>query len=366
LSTVESERRLLWALKPRLHAFDDDALNAEPTAALLDDFITPVEHFFVRNNGRLPPEHTGDLDAWTLKIDGEVERTASFSVAALRSQFETITVTAVLECAGYGRDAFDPPVDGVPWGRGPVGCARWTGVRLRDVLSACGVKRAAVYTAHHSGDLQTDANEPAISRGIPIAKAMEPETLLAFEMNGEPLPFLHGGPLRVVAPGFPGSAWQKWLARLELRDREHDGEKMNGTDYRLPRRRFAPGEPIDESDFTVIVDMPVNSLITAPLDGFAARAGALDVRGFAWSGHVPVRSVEISTDGQRWLPAQLEPEVERFAWRRFRTSFEVPAGPVTLMARATDTQGRAQPLEAPWNPRGYCNNAIQRVRSAVG
>jgi sulfite oxidase len=359
--SADSERRLLWALKPRLHAFDDAALNAEPTPDLLDDFITPVEHFFVRNNGRLPPEYAGDPDSWPLKIDGEVERSTSFSVAALRSQFETVTVTAVLECAGYGRDDFSPPVDGVPWGRGPVGCARWTGVRLGDVLTACGVKRPAVYTAHHSGDLHTDSDEPAISRGIPIAKALAPETLLAFEMNGEPLPFLHGGPLRVVAPGFPGSAWQKWLTRVELRDREHDGEKMNGTDYRMPRRRYAPGETVDESQFDVIVDMPVNSIITSPRDRFDARGGKIDVRGFAWSGHVPVRSVEVSTDGQQWLPAQLEPEAERFAWRRFRASLEVPGGPVTLMARATDVEGRSQPLEALWNPRGYCNNAVQRV-----
>ncbi|HEX5779847.1 MAG TPA: sulfite oxidase [Xanthobacteraceae bacterium] len=360
--SAESERRLLTALKPRLHAFDDDALNAEPAAELLDDFITPVEHFFVRNNGRLPPEPAGDTDTWTLQIDGEVERTASFSVAALRSQFESVTVTAVLECAGYGRDAFDPPVDGVQWGRGPVGCARWTGVRLGDVLKACGVKRSAVYTAHHSGDLQVDADNAAISRGIPIAKAMSPETLLAFEMSGAPLPFLHGGPLRVVAPGFPGSAWQKWLTRLELRDREHDGAKMNGTDYRLPRRRYVPGEAVDERDFDVIVDMPVNSIITSPRDGFDARGGKIDVRGFAWSGHVPVRAVEVSTDGERWLPAQLEPEVERFAWRRFRASINVPAGPLTVMARATDAEGHTQPLEAPWNPRGYCNNAVHRVR----
>jgi sulfite oxidase len=361
--SVDSERRLLWALKPRLHAFDDAALNAEPTAELLDHAITPIEHFFVRNNGRLPPEPAGDVDTWTLRIDGEVERATAFSLAALRSQFEVVTVTAVLECAGYGRDDFSPPVDGVPWGRGPVGCARWTGVRLGDVLKACGVKRSAVYTAHHSDDTQPDSDAPAISRGIPIAKALAPETLLAFEMNGEPLPFLHGGPLRVVAPGFPGSAWQKWLTRLELRDREHDGEKMNGTDYRLPRRRIAPDEPIDESLFDVIVDMPVNSIITSPRDGFDARGGKIDVRGFAWSGHVPVRSVEVSTDGQRWLPADLEPEADRFAWRRFRASLDAPTGPVTVMARATDLQGRSQPLEAPWNPRGYCNNAVQRVRS---
>jgi sulfite oxidase len=136
---------------------------------------------------------------------------------------------------------------------------------------------------------------------------------------------------------------------------------MNGTDYRLPRHPVRPGEPVNERDFAVIVDMPVNSIITSPHEGFETRTGKIDVRGFAWSGHVPVRAVEVSTDGQRWLPAPLEPEAERFAWRRFQASLEVPEGPVTVMARATDVQGRTQPLDAPWNPRGYCNNAIQRV-----
>jgi DMSO/TMAO reductase YedYZ molybdopterin-dependent catalytic subunit len=221
----------LAALKPRLRRFSDSALNAEASPELLDAAITPLESFFVRNNGWLPDELHGDRDAWTLSIDGEVERPANFTLLKLRENFETVSVTAVLECAGYGREGYDPPTDGVPWGRGPVGCARWTGVRLADVLRACGVKPSAIYTGHHSADVQTDGSgRAAISRGIPIAKAMTPETLLAFEMNGEPLSFLHGAPLRMVAPGFPGSAWQKWLARIELRDREHDGEKMRGTD----------------------------------------------------------------------------------------------------------------------------------------
>jgi sulfite oxidase len=365
LSSTEAERRLLAALKPQLRVFNDSALNAEAAPELLDPAITPISSFFVRNNGWLPPEPVGDRGDWTFTIDGEVERTATWSLRNLREDFETVTITAVLECAGYGREDFDPPTDGVQWGRGPVGCARWTGVRLADVLRACGVKASAVYTGHHSADRQTDGSGlPALSRGIPIEKAMASETLLAFEMNGEPLPFLHGGPLRVVVPGYPGSAWQKWLSRLELRDREHDGEKMNGTDYRLPVVPVRPGEPVDEAHFQVITDMPVNSLITSPVEGFSHSAhGSLEIRGFAWSGHVPVQSVAVSADGGRhWQDAQLEEEFERFAWRRFRTTIDPGPGAVAIMARATDAQGHAQPLEAPWNPRGYCNNAVNRVR----
>lgn len=371
MRSSESERCLLAALKPRLRAFDDPALNAEATPALLDaGAITPIPCFFVRNNGWLPDPPAGRPDDWRLTIDGEVERPASWTLGALRREFETVTVTAVLECAGYGREGFDPPTDGVPWGRGPVGCARWTGVRLADVLAACGVKAGAVYTGHHSGDRHIDEPaKPAISRGIPIAKAMAYETILAFGMNGEPLPFLHGGPLRIVVPGYPGSAWQKWLSRLELREREHDGEKMTGLDYRLPRIPILPGTAIDERDFEVITDMPVNSLVTAPLQGFAVPAGApFEVRGFAWSGHVPLLSVAVSADGGgRWVTAELTDETERFAWRRFRATLEAPeTGPVTVLARATDAEGRAQPLDsAPWNPKGYCNNGVHRVRGRL-
>ena len=187
-------------------------------------------------------------------------------------------------------------------------------------------------------------------------------------MNDEPLPYLHGGPLRIVAPGFPGSAWQKWLARIAVRDREHDGEKMTGTNYRLPREPVRPGDAIDPARFTVITDMPVNALITAPLAGFAASPGELAVRGVAWSGHISVASVAVSADGgASWREARLEAGADRFAWRRFTALVEASAfGPVTIMARATDAKGGAQPLDgAPWNPRGYCNNAVHRVVGTI-
>jgi DMSO/TMAO reductase YedYZ molybdopterin-dependent catalytic subunit len=315
----------------------------------------------------LPPSAAA---SWTLTIDGEVAQSRSWTTEALRAEFGVVSVTAVLECAGNGRSAFQPPTDGLQWDVGAVGCARWTGVRLRDLLRACGLKRSAVYTGHHSPDVLMDGSgKPALSRGLPLAKALAPETLVAFAMNGEPLPLLHGGPLRIVAPGYPGSAWQKWLARISVRDREHDGEKMSGTDYRLPERTLAPGDPIDPSDFTVITDMPVRSLITCPQDGFFVPAGAsIDVRGFAWSGHTPVEAVDLSTDGgSTWHAAGLEPVGEAFAWRRFRASrlFE-REGPAVIMARARDMAGRAQPLgSAPWNPRGYCNNAVHRVAGTV-
>ncbi len=351
--------------KPGLIAHEGGPYNAETPVHWLDEPITPVERFFVRNNGDCPD---ADPATWRLAVDGFVERTLSLSVDDLARDFETVTITSVLECAGNGRSTLDPDVEGVPWGLGAVGCARFTGVRMRDVLAAAGVKPQAVYTAHHSPD-RTESGKPALSRGLPRWKALAPETLIAFAMNGAPLPLAHGGPLRVVAPGFPGSAWQKWLARLELRDREHDGAKMTGLDYRLPTVPVRPGATPDPATFAVIEDMPVKALVTHPAEGASLAIDApCEIRGFAWSGHTPVERVHVSTDGGvTWAAASLEAGEGPFAWRRFRFPW-IPDRPglVTLLARAADAAGRVQPLDQSWNPRGYCNNGCQRVTVAVG
>ncbi|MCU4180931.1 sulfite oxidase [Bosea sp. BH3] len=361
------ELPLLRRLKPGLHVHDEEALNAEPALSLLGEAITPIDAFFIRNNGELPePVAEGN---WRLAIDGEVERPTVWTVAELKDAFETVSVTAVLECAGNGRSQFEPATDGLQWRLGAVGCARWTGVRLADVLRAAGVKPEVVYTGHHSPDRQIGKPEKAaLSRGLPIAKALSPETLIAFGMNGEPLPRLHGGPLRIVAPGYPGSAWQKWLERITLRKDEHDGEKMRGTDYRLPISLVAPGEALDPANFSVITDMPVKSLLTAPEDGFEARLGErIRVTGFAWSGAIPLASVEVSGNGgASWREVRLEQGEGPFAWQRFEA--QVPAeraGPIAIMARARDAEGNSQPLEPVWNPRGYCNNQVQRVEGRI-
>lgn len=358
---------LLRRLKPGLHVYDEEALNAEPAIGLLDQAITPIDSFFIRNNGDLP-EVGGEHD-WTLTIEGEVERPTVWTIAGLRQRFEIVTVTAVLECAGNGRSQFSPATDGLQWRLGAVGCARWTGVRLADVLEHAGPKPSAVYTGHHAPDRQIGRPEKAaLSRGLPMAKALAPETLIAFAMNDEPLPRLHGGPLRIVAPGYPGSAWQKWLDGISLRPVEHDGEKMRGTDYRMPIEALRPGEAFDPANFAVITDMPVKSLITTPVDGFTVKHGEpLTVGGFAWSGAIPLASVELSCDGGgNWHDIPLQPGEGPFAWRRFEAEVSADqVGPLVIMVRAHDVAGNSQPLEIAWNPRGYCNNQVQRLRGSV-
>jgi sulfite oxidase len=363
------QRALVAASKPDLIILDTEELNAETPVHLLDDDITPLARLFARNTGTMPPLGPAAASTWSFTIDGCVRTPIRWTIAALQRQFETVSRVSVLECAGTGRAFFPDPAGTVLWQHGAAGCVTWTGARLADLLQACGLLPNAVYTGHHSPDFRFDGRGPALSRGIPIAKALAPETLIAWAVNGEPIPPLHGGPLRLVAPGYPGSASQKWIARLEVRDCEHDGERMRGLHYRLPRRPIRPGEPIDPSEFEVITDMPVRAVITSPREGFNVPADRpLAARGFAWSGHTPVAQVDMSFDGGRtWGTATLAPERAPFAWRRFEAICDRPMpGPIEIIARATDMAGHSQPLDsAPWNPRGYCNNTVHRLTGLV-
>lgn len=352
IDTKTSMDAFLRDLKPGLIQLDDKCLNGEAAVSALDHEITPFSSFFVRCNGDLPLWPEPARDDWRLAIEGMVDVAQSMTLGALKARFDHHSITAVIECAGNGRALLDPPADGLQWQRGAVGCATWTGIRLGDVLRAAAVLPGAVYLGFESPDSQIGKRGvPAFSRGLPLAKALSDETLLAFEMNGEPVHMLHGGPLRVVAPGYPGAAWQKWLNRIIVRDREHDGAKMTGLDYRI--------------DGKVIEDMPVKSLITEPLQGFVPpNTETIAVGGYAWSGHAGVASVDVSGDGGRsWIRAKLDAGAGPFAWRRFSGRVErAVAGTIEIIARATDTNGVSQPLgNAPWNPKGYCNNAVHRV-----
>jgi DMSO/TMAO reductase YedYZ molybdopterin-dependent catalytic subunit len=317
----------------------------------------------------MPVLAPADVAAWMLTIDGWVRTRRVWTLHSLKQEFETVTETAVMECAGNGRAFFPDPAGPTPWRHGAVGCVRWTGVRLGDVLQRCGVLARALHTGHYSPDRTLDDSGPALSRGLAIKKALAPETLLAFEINGEPISVLHGGPLRLVAPGYPGASFQKWLTRIEVRDREHDGERMLDGHYRMPRKPLRYGEPFDARFFEVITDIPVKSLITSPREGFKSLAAApLAIRGQAWSGHVPVAKVDLSIDGgMSWRRAELKPAPGPFAWRRFTFMLDhPPRGEIEIMARATDAQGHAQPLECvSWNPRGYLNNMVHRVRGWI-
>ncbi|MDX5361787.1 MAG: sulfite oxidase [Alphaproteobacteria bacterium] len=358
----------LMAEKQGLTVLGDRPLNAETPAHLLDDKVTPYERFFVRSNG-LYPQTALDMkaDDWTLTIDGEVENPLTLSIADLKSRFETVTQQLWIECGGNGRAFFNPGASGNQWTVGAVGCPEWTGVRLADVLKAAGLKSSAVYTAHYGNDvhLSGDPEKEVISRGVPIEKAMGPECMIAWEMNGQPVPALHGFPLRLVIPGYPGSASHKFLQRIWIRDQEHDGSKMTGYSYRMPAYPVAPGTEVPKSDMVVMMEMPVKSLITFPQTGVEVKAGeATEVRGHAWCGKGDVAAMHVSLDfGQTWTEAELDAPRNSFAWQHWRANVTPPqAGYYEVWARATDKDGVSQPPVVPgWNPRGYGNNMQHRI-----
>jgi len=349
--------------KDGLTLVNDRPINAETPAHLLGDAVTPTARHFIRNNG-LPPENV-DASKWTITVDGEVNKTLKLSIADLKKNFPVVTEQLVIECAGNGRGFFDPPVSGGQWTYGAVACSRWTGVRLADVLKAAGVKPSAIYTGHEGADLHLsgDPKKKTLSRGLPIAKAMDPHTLIAFEQNGGPLHQHNGAPVRLVAPGFPGSCSQKWLTRVWVRNKVHDGSKMTGTAYRVPNHPVAPGSKVPTKEFVIIEEMPVKSLITSPMSRSTTASRDIEVRGHAWGGAHEVVEMAVSFDfGQTWHKAQLDKPVNPFAWQQWRTKITLPEpGYYEIWARATNNKGISQPHALGWNPKGYLNNSMHRV-----
>jgi DMSO/TMAO reductase YedYZ molybdopterin-dependent catalytic subunit len=351
----------------RLVVLGERPLVAETPEHLLDDDTTPIEKFYIRNNGTIP-EETREPDKWKFVIDGEVNRKLELTLGELKTKFRPVTRRMVLECGGNGRSFFTPPARGNQWTNGGAGCAEWTGVRLADVLKMAGLKPSAIYTAHYGADihLSGDPNRPTLSRGVRLAKAMDPESLLVWAMNGKPLPNIHGGPLRLVYPGWAGSASQKWLTRIWLRDKEHDGPGMTEFSYRVPIQPMVPGDKGDPANFRILESMPVRSIITNPANGTKLAKGTREIklRGAAWAGDHTVRAVAISIDyGATWRTAQLAQPKNRYDWQRWTATVRVPSdGYYEIWARATDSRGIMQPhVAGNWNPQGYGANPMHRI-----
>jgi DMSO/TMAO reductase YedYZ molybdopterin-dependent catalytic subunit len=294
-----------------------------------------------------------------------------FTVAELKKQFQHHTYALTLECGGNGRSEFNPPAKGIPWTVGAVGCGKWTGVRLKDVLEYCGIKKDAVYIGYYGADshLSGTPEKVAISRGVPIAKALENESLIAWSFNGEDIPYQNGFPLRLVTGGWPASTSGKWLNKLVIRNKVHDGEKMLGQSYRIPCHPVAPGSRVPDEAMCIIESMPVKSIITNPKSGLSHQlAKSFQVRGKAWAGDLEVASMAVSIDfGASWLPARLEKPVNRLAWQKWQVEVNFPEkGYYEIWAKATDSTGKSQPMIVPgWNPKGYLNNACHRIAIQV-
>jgi len=347
--------------KDRMIVRSSQFLDLEMPPEFATSWITPVNHFFVRNH-MLAPDSI-DASAWQIKLAGEVERPLTLTMSDL-DRLDQHSVTNALECAGNGRAFQRPQVPGIQWGRGAIGNARFTGPRLRDVLQSAGLKTTGKHVMFRGADVVLGRVPPFI-RSIPIEKALDPDTILATYMNGEPLSGHHGFPVRTLVPGWVGSASCKWLTDIKVLDKEFDGNFMK-PGYRFPNHPGKPGEPVNPDDTHPLTALTVKSLIALPAES-QITGRSLHLQGTAWSGEADIVRVEISTDGgSTWNAAKLGHDHAKYAWRLWSHKWKAPkSGDYTILSRATDSQGRTQPATAVWNPSGYFYNAYDQVKVHV-
>jgi sulfite dehydrogenase len=325
--------------------------------------ITPNNAFFVRWHLAAIPQV--GLKDWTLAVGGEsVERELRLDFQTLKSQFKPAQLTAVCQCSGNRRGLFEPHVAGVEWGVGAMGNALWRGARLREVLQQAGVKPDALEVVFDGADHGALDKTPDFVKSIPIDVALDENTLIAYEMNGAPLPHWNGFPARIVVPGWTGTYWVKALISIKVVAKPEKNFWMS-TAYRLPRGRYKT--PSYKSQVTEanepITTMVVNSLITTLKNGERVPRGKpLAIRGVAWDGGAGIGKVEISTDGSEWAPARLGKDLGRFSFREFSHRVATrDTGSLVVMARATSASGETQVNELVHNPAGYHHNVIQRL-----
>ena len=339
--------------------------NYETPLAYFAEPITPNDAFFVRYHLARIPE-TIDAQTWRLKLGGDaIETPGELSLDDLK-RFEQVELTAVCQCSGNRRGLFNPHVPGVQWGVGAMGCARWKGVRLKDVLAKAGLRKEAVELVLDGADGAVIEKTPDFVKSLPIWKALDENVLIAFEMNGAPLPHFNGFPARLVVPGWTGTYWMKHLTRLDAVSKPFDGFWMKSA-YRIPKGRFPVVDRFlsqETADNTPITEMVVNTLITSPLPGqkLAARQPTT-VSGIAWDGGYGIQSVEVSSDdGASWQKATLGPDVGRFAFRSWSARLPLAKpGARVILAKATNRLGASQPRELIPNPAGYHHNLVARV-----
>jgi sulfite oxidase len=343
-----------------VHALEP--FNAETGLGSLTDPVTHTDAFYVRGHGAVPEIDPG---TWRLRVHGLVERELSLSLATLREAFRERTVTATLQCAGNRREGLiairDIPGE-APWGPGATGTATWTGVALADVLALAGPLRDASDVGLEGADVCPEADPVQPFGGsIPLDKAMRPEVLLAWAMNGEPLSPVHGAPLRLVVPGYIGARSVKWLERVELRSEPWPGYFQHVV-YRLVPAEGAPGPGVGMPLGLVAL----NSDVLSPRDGETVTAGPVEVRGYAFAGGDRyVSRVDVSTDGGgTWTQASLLEDLGRWAWRHWTITLDLSPGEHELLVRAWDSSAATQPEDEAslWNPKGYVNNARPRIR----
>jgi len=339
--------------------------NYETPVALLDGAITPNDRFFVRWHLMNIPEI--DAAAWRLSVGGDgATQPLALTLEQLRREFEPVEVVAVCQCAGNRRGLSEPHVPGVEWGNGAMGNARWKGARLKDVLARAALKKETIEIAFNGADAPPLEATPPFVKSIPAWKALDDSVLVAYEMNGAPLPHWNGFPARIVVPGWAATYWMKQVVSIRALTQPLASFWMN-TAYRIPKGRFPLVDRFmsqESETSTPITELVVNSLVTNLRDGQRlASHSPVVVRGLAWDGGYGIRRVEVSIDtGRTWETADLDDDLGRFSFRPWHYAFRPRAkGPLTVMARASNAIGSTQTFELIFNNPGYHNNVIQKV-----
>ena len=331
--------------------------------------ITPNDLFFVRWHMPMIPTYINP-HYFSIKIDGEVEKPVKITVDSLKHDFEPVEITSVLQCGGNGRSAFHPTPGGIQWGSGAMGCAKWKGVRLNDVLAKAGLKKNASWIKFHGLEKPVYTKTDGFVRALELEK-LHDKIIIAYEMNGEALPYLNGFPVRLILPGFYSDSWVKMLSNITVTGTKPKLHFMDHA-YRVPDNECECETPDNLAAKTKpIEEMNVNSLIGYPTSGIQVKQGAkLIVRGVAFDGGHGIAKVEISTDGgTSWQKATLDDGTQgSYAYRSFRhTLMPKQAGTLSIMARATNTKGETQPFaeDVKWNHGGYKYNGIDEVTVEV-
>jgi DMSO/TMAO reductase YedYZ molybdopterin-dependent catalytic subunit len=334
----------------KMRVMTEKPLNAETPIESLRTWTTDNEVFFKRNQGRIMDKPVA-LSEWNLTIEGLVERGLVLTYADLR-RLPKVEIANTLECSGNSRSLLKKKASGNPWTIGGVGNAIWGGIWLRDLLNKTGLGKNAAHVSFEGQDQPLGSAGIKFIRSIPLEKAID-STMLAYEMNGEPLPLKHGYPLRALALGWTGANCVKWLYRITVLDRPYEGFFMDKV-YRV----FQKGE--DPKSGEVVEDIEVKSIITEPLAGENLQPGIVPIRGAAYAGQAGIQGVDVSVDdGKTWKPAELIGLQETYAWRQWEHLWQAKdKGDYTIMARATDGNGNRQPESAHWNVLGYGNNGV--------
>ena len=358
------EKTPAWQKSAGLIVRSRRPLDLETPVDRLDAEFTPNEWFFVRNHFGEPAVNPA---GWAVTFDGLFENQKKLKLSEIFDQFERVERPAVAMCAGNGRALFKPNVPGIMWERGAVGQALWGGIRFADLAKAMGLKPDAKHLIFETGDTPPTDKTPPFTRSLPLERLMRDDVILADRMNGEPLPLLHGGPLRLVVPTWTANHWVKWIRRVTASASESPAF-FQQTGYKFPTEKLPPEVAPKPEQLKSVTELFVKSQITSHTSGTTVNAGQLTIRGLAWTGSGTITRIEVRTGAdQPWHAANIiSKQVIEGAWVRWEAAIDLPrAGTWQVASRATDSKGRTQPDEPFWNRSGYLYNAIDPIKIQV-